>query len=70
MSNQKSSTGGQSEDHALWTIVGYLLSGLIIWGSIGWALDRWLGTSFVVVIGMLAGLVASIYLIWLRFGRN
>lgn len=70
MSDQKGSTGAQSEDHALWTIVGYLLSGLIIWGSIGWALDRWLDTNFLVVLGMLAGLVASIYLIWLRFGRN
>lgn len=70
MDDPKNINGAQSEDHALWTIVGYLLSGLLIWGGIGWGLDSWLGTNFLVVIGMLVGLVASLSLIWLRFGRN
>jgi F0F1-type ATP synthase assembly protein I len=59
-----------SEENALWSIVGYLLSGLLIWGGIGWGLDRWLGTTYLVLIGMLLGAGASIYLVWLRFGRD
>jgi len=70
MSNSKEPTGPRNEDHALWTIVGYLTSGLIIWGGIGWGLDNWFNTDFLVVIGMLTGLVASLYVVWLRFGRN
>ena len=58
------------EDGALWSIVGYLLSGLIIWGGIGWGFDQWLGTNYFLLIGMLLGAGASIYLVWLRFGRD
>lgn len=60
----------QNEENALWSIVGYLISGLLIWGGIGWGLDRWLGTTYLVLIGMLLGAGASIYLVWLRFGRD
>ena len=31
---------GPSEDNASWTIFGYMLSGLLIWGGIGWGLDN------------------------------
>ena len=60
----------QNEENALWSIVGYLMSGLLIWGGIGWGLDRWLGTTYLVLVGMLLGAGASIYLVWLRFGRD
>lgn len=59
-----------NEEGALWSIMGYLLSGLLIWGGLGWAADHWLGTHFFVLIGMLLGGGASMYLVWLRFGRG
>jgi ATP synthase protein I len=65
----KSHRAAQNDDRALWTIVGYLISGLLIWGGIGFGLDKWLGTHFLMILGMLAGLGASLYLIWLRFGK-
>ena len=37
---------GKNEEGALWSIVGYLLSGLLIWGGIGWGLDQWLNTKY------------------------
>ncbi|CAB5239893.1 unannotated protein [freshwater metagenome] len=58
------------EENALWSIFGYLLSGLIFWGGIGWALDRWLGTGFFLLGGLLVGMAGAIYLVWLRFGRD
>jgi F0F1-type ATP synthase assembly protein I len=60
----------RNEEGALWSIVGYLLSGLIIWGGSGWGFDQWLGTNYFLLVGMLLGAGASIYLVWLRFGRD
>lgn len=61
---------GPSEDNAFWTIFGYMLSGLLIWGGIGWGLDKWLGTAYFLLVGLLLGAGASLYLVWLRFGRD
>lgn len=60
----------KGEENALWSIFGYLLSGLIFWGGVGWALDSWLGTSYLLLVGLLLGMGASLYLVWLRFGRE
>ena len=69
-SNNDDINNSQNEENALWSIVGYLLSGLMIWGGIGWGLDRWLGTTYLVLVGILLGAGSSIYLVWLRFGRD
>jgi ATP synthase protein I len=60
----------RANEGAVWTIFGYLLSGLLFWGGIGWALDRWLGTTFLTLIGLLLGMGGALYLVWLRFGRE
>jgi F0F1-type ATP synthase assembly protein I len=57
-------------DNALLIICGYLFSGLLIWGSIGWFLDKWLDTQHFAWMGLTLGAGASLYLIWLRFGRK
>lgn len=51
-----------------WGIVAYLLSGTLSWGGAGWLLDRWLGTSVFVPVGLLAGMALAIYLVYVRFG--
>ena len=33
-----------NEEGALWSIIGYLIAGLLIWGGIGFAADHWLHT--------------------------
>ena len=59
-----------SEENAMWSIFGYLLSGLLFWGGVGWALDKWLGTDYLVLAGLILGAGAALYLVWLRFGRE
>lgn len=59
-----------NDDGAAWSIVGYLLSGLLFWGGVGWILDHWLKTHYFLLGGLLLGASASIYLIWLRIGRK
>jgi ATP synthase protein I len=52
-----------------WHAFGYLVAGVFVYGMIGWALDRWLGTSFLVVIGILFGAGLGIFMTWARFNR-
>jgi len=58
------------DENAAWSIIGYLLSGLLFWGGVGWALDKWLGTTYLLLAGLIVGAGSGIYLVWLRFGRE
>jgi len=58
------------EEARMWNVVSYLISGPVMFGGIGWALDRWLGTSFLVPMGILAGMAVSLYLVWFRYGTQ
>ncbi|MDP3711991.1 MAG: hypothetical protein Q8R60_05845 [Mycobacteriales bacterium] len=64
------SPGGQTNPGDAWTVIAYILSGLLLWGGVGLLVDRWLGTDFVVGIGMLLGCVSSLYLVYIRYGRE
>ena len=50
-----------------WHAHGYLVAGVAFYGFLGWLADRWLGTSFLVVIGILLGAGFGIYLTIKRF---
>jgi F0F1-type ATP synthase assembly protein I len=58
------------EEAYMWNVVSYLISGPVLFGGIGWALDHWLGTAVFVPIGILAGMAVSLYLIWFRYGTH
>ena len=46
-----------------WSITGYLLSGMVLYGGLGWLIDRWAGTTNVFApIGVVFGLAAGLYL--------
>lgn len=49
-------------------MTGTLLSGIVVWGGIGLALDRWWGTRFVALIGVILGLTVAIYLVVVKYG--
>jgi F0F1-type ATP synthase assembly protein I len=50
-----------------WHAFGALVSGVVVYGLIGWVLDRWLDTSFLVVVGILLGALLGTYMTWARF---
>jgi F0F1-type ATP synthase assembly protein I len=50
-----------------WGITGTMLSGIIVWGGVGLALDRWLGTEFIARIGVLLGLGVAIYIVIMKY---
>ncbi|CAB4642990.1 unannotated protein [freshwater metagenome] len=59
----------RSDESAIWTILGYLLSGLLFWGGVGYFADRFFNTSYLTLVGILMGMGGGLYLVWLRFGR-
>ncbi|KGN39321.1 membrane protein [Knoellia subterranea KCTC 19937] len=50
--------------------MAYLITGPAVFGAIGFGLDKLLGTGFIVVLGILAGMALSLYTIWLRYGTS
>lgn len=57
-------------ESAMWNSVGYLLSGPLVFGGLGWGADRLLGTGFLIVVGLLGGMALSLYLVWFRYGTE
>jgi ATP synthase protein I len=54
-----------------WSITGTLLAGILVWGGIGFLLDRWLDIRWLFLpIGMVIGVGASIYVVYVRYGRD
>jgi F0F1-type ATP synthase assembly protein I len=56
-----------STESAGMTVFGYLLSGPLVYGGLGWLLDHWLGTSFITPLGVVGGMALAIYVIAFRY---
>ena len=52
-----------------WAVLSTLISGFVIFGGIGWLLDRWWDTHLMVPIGLIVGMALSIYAVVMQFGR-
>lgn len=52
-----------------WHAFGYLVSGVLVYGLLGWLVDRWWETSFMVVVGILAGAGLGIFMTFARFNK-
>ena len=65
---QQEPPGGGAE--MVWSIIGTLVAGVLAWGGIGWLLDRWLGTRFLVAVGVVVGMAGAFYLIIKRYGSS
>jgi len=70
MSRREGPGGPGGGGDVVWSILGTLIAGVLAWGGIGWLLDRWLGTSFLVAVGILVGAAGAFYLIIKRYGSG
>ena len=52
-----------------WHAFGYIVSGVAMYGVLGWLADRWLGTTFLVAVGILLGAGLGIYMTFSRFNK-
>jgi F0F1-type ATP synthase assembly protein I len=58
------------EAHRAWRAFAYLLTGPLVYGGLGWLLDSWFGTEFLLPVGIVGGMGLSLYLIWFRYGTH
>lgn len=59
--------GGNTDDGMV--VLSYILAGLIFYGGAGWLGDHFLGTAWLLPVGLIVGVASSIYLIIKRYGR-
>lgn len=59
-------SGGMEQGYR---VVAYLLSGLLIYGGLGWLGDRFLHTTFLLPVGIVVGTALSVILIIRRYGQ-
>ena len=54
-----------------WSVLGTLLGGILVWGGLGYLVDRWIGLEYLFLpIGMVVGIAGSIYVVYVRYGRE
>ena len=53
-----------------WTIISYLIAGMLAYGGIGWLVSRAVHTAVIFPVGMLFGLGISLGLVIYRYGRS
>lgn len=58
------------DESRMWNVVSYLITGPVMFGAIGWGLDAWLGTTWLVAVGIVGGMALSLYLVWFRYGTQ
>jgi len=51
-----------------WAIIGTMISGMAVWGGVGWLLDHWLDTRVFFPVGIILGMAVAIYLVVARYG--
>jgi len=52
------------------TALSHLLTGILLFGAIGWGVDQLFDLRGFTVAGLLAGAVASMYLIYVRYVKS
>jgi ATP synthase protein I len=68
MSNDPSEES-RREQHAAWNAVSLIMAGVLFWGGLGWLAARWLDNRIFLAGGLLLGMGAALYLVWVRYGR-
>jgi F0F1-type ATP synthase assembly protein I len=51
-------------------VLSYLISGVVLYGGLGWLGDHFLGTGFLLPVGIILGAGFGIYLVVKRFGET
>lgn len=65
-----SDSAGRKGEQDAWGAFGLMISGVAVWGGLGWLLSEWLGNRIFLLIGLLVGMSAALYLVWFKYGRS
>lgn len=74
MSAAKPGPGGKKEpvmpsEGTGWSVVSYLIGGMVLYGGIGWLIGRWTHIAILFPIGLLLGIALALLLVVFRFTR-
>jgi ATP synthase protein I len=62
---------GPGTENPGWAAFSYLLSGMIFYGGVGWAIGHWaIHSALFFPLGMVVGLGLGVTLVILRYGRT
>ena len=53
-----------------YNVLAYLLAGPLLYGGLGWVADHFLGTVFLLPVGIVGGMGLAVYTVWLRYGTQ
>lgn len=53
-----------------WAVLGTLISGMVVWGGIGWLVGHLVGWPALMPVGALVGLVCGVYLVYARLSHE
>ncbi len=53
-----------------WSAMSMIISGVLVWGGVGWAVSRWLHSAAWMGAGVVLGGVLGVLLVYLRYGRG
>jgi ATP synthase protein I len=67
---EKKPPSGDGGQNLGMTVFSYLLSGMVVYGGLGWLISRWTGVSLIFPLGMLFGLAVTIGWVIYRYGRS
>ena len=51
-----------------YAVIGTMISGMAVWGGVGWLLDQWWDTRAFLPVGVIFGMAVAIYLVVARYG--
>jgi ATP synthase protein I len=52
-----------------WSALSLIISGVLLWGAIGWGVSRWLNSTVYMGAGVVIGGVLGVLTVYLRYGR-
>lgn len=50
--------------------LGLVISGVLVWGGVGFVVSKQLDNQIFVMVGLLVGMAAGLFLVWFRYGRQ
>jgi ATP synthase protein I len=51
----------RATDRGMWTILGHMLSAIVVYGGLGYLLGRWTGHPILLLFGTLFGVALSLW---------
>lgn len=61
---------GSKVQNDAWGAMGLVMSGVLVWGGVGYLVSEWLHHTIFVMVGLLVGMGVALYGVWFRYGRS